>query len=57
MVAQLVVLASVVALVPEVECLWQVGHASTCYSMSLLMPGQYTHCLALYWHFDVPECP
>ena len=22
--------------------------------MSLLMPGQYTHCLALYWHLDVP---
>ena len=38
-------------------CLWQVVHASTCCSMSLLMPGQYTYCLALYWHLDVPKCP
>ena len=38
-------------------CLWQVVHASTSCSMSLLMPGQYTQCLALYWHLDVPKCP
>ena len=52
----MVVLASVAALVPEVD-VSHVGHASTSCLMSLLMPGQYMHCLSLYWHFDVPKCP
>ena len=42
----MVVLASAVALVLEVGV--SEGHASTSRSMSLLIPGQYTQCLALY---------
>ena len=53
----MVVLASVVALDPEVDVSDKWGMASTSCSMSLLMPGQYTHCLALYWHLDMPKCP
>ena len=53
----MVVLASVVALAPEVGVSDKWAHASTSCSMSLLMPGQHTHCLALYWPLDVPKCP
>ena len=51
----MVVLASVVALVPEAS-------VSDMWGMLLLVVQcfcwcQYMHCLALYWHFDVPKCP
>ena len=53
----MVVLASVVALAPEVNVSDKWHMLLLAASMSLLMPGQYTHCLALYWHLDVPKCP
>ena len=40
-----------------VAILVPVGHALTISLISSLMPGQYAHCLALYWHLVIPMCP
>ena len=49
MVTQVIVLTLMIAWVPEADVSDKFGMLlSTCCSMSLLMPGQYMHCLTLY---------